>query len=148
MLFIDLDGFTTVNDTHGHAAGDLLLLEVSRRLTSLLRPGDTLARLSGDEFVLLLEDLNLTSDAELIAERVSHALRAPYGVAAVGLTMAGSIGVAVTDPGEVITPQLVIDADRAMYEAKATGGGTHRLARRTVGTLPTQSAPGDVSPAR
>ena len=127
VLFLDLDGFKGVNDTHGHAAGDLLLMEVSRRLTALLRPGDTLARMSGDEFVLLLEDLTVATDAELVAQRIGQALRRPYLVGGVRLPLAGSIGVAVTAPGDVPTPQLVIDADRAMYVAKAAGGGIYHL---------------------
>ena len=138
VLFIDLDHFKQVNDTHGHTTGDLLLLEVSRRLTALLRPGDTLARLSGDEFVLVLEDLTVPDDAELVAERITQELRRPFVVNGVRLPLAGSIGVAVTTPGEVVGPQLVIDADRAMYAAKAAGGDSHRTAERTVITLPEQ----------
>jgi diguanylate cyclase (GGDEF)-like protein len=149
VLYLDLDRFKEVNDMHGHAAGDLLLVEVARRLTALLRPGDTLARVSGDEFVLLLEDLTLTRDAEHVADRITQALREPYVEAGVQLPMAASIGVAVTAPDEVITPQLVIEADRAMYLAKAAGGDTHRIANREPPDVPTAAVIAlDADPAR
>ena len=129
LLFMDLDRFKEVNDIHGHQAGDRLLVEVGHRLTALLRPGDTLARVSGDEFVLLVEDLAGPSDAEHIAIRVTHALREPVLISEVRLPLSASIGVAVTGPGQndTDTTQLVLDADRAMYEAKAAGGDTHHL---------------------
>ncbi|GAC1610910.1 MAG: hypothetical protein NVS3B26_20420 [Mycobacteriales bacterium] len=126
VLFIDLDCFKAVNDVHGHQAGDLLLVEVGRRLTALLRPGDTLARLCGDEFVLLLEDLAGTSDADRVAVRITQALHEPFLVDGASVSLSASLGVALAAPGAVDAAHLVFDADQAMYEAKAAGGGTHR----------------------
>ena len=143
VLFIDLDGFKAVNDTYGHHAGDLLLVEVGQRLTALLRPGDTLARVSGDEFVLLLEDLGDPSDAEHVASRVTQALRAPFLTAGAMLHMSASTGVAVTAPGDLVTAQMIVDADQAMYETKATGGDGYR----TAGGAKVIQLPRDVSVA-
>ena len=78
VLFVDLDRFKQVNDTHGHQVGDELLLAVAQRLTGLVRPGDTLARVSGDEFVFLCEDLTRPSDVEALARRVDEAFAEPF----------------------------------------------------------------------
>jgi len=81
VLFADLDGFKAVNDRHGHHVGDLLLGAVAARLTGVLRPGDTLARLGGDEFAVLCEDLHVAADAEIVAERITTAVAAPFDLA-------------------------------------------------------------------
>ena len=94
VLFVDLDRFKSVNDAHGHRVGDELLVAVAERLTGVLRPGDTLARLSGDEFVILCEDLASPSDAGGIVDRVDEALAAPFVLSGTELHMTASIGVA------------------------------------------------------
>ncbi len=94
VLFADLDGFKLVNDTHGHHAGDQLLVAVARRLTDVLRPGDTLARLAGDEFVILCEDLDAASDADTIAVRIGAALDAPFMLSVGKASVTASVGIA------------------------------------------------------
>jgi len=116
LLFCDLDGFKAINDTHGHAAGDAVLLEVSRRITGTVRGGDVVARLGGDEFVVLLPALGAIQVRALAArvERsVARPIRLPEGQAKVGV----SVGVRVATPGE--DPATVLaDADSAMYDVK------------------------------
>jgi diguanylate cyclase (GGDEF)-like protein len=127
VLFTDLDGFKLINDEHGHQTGDELLRSVARRLAALVRPGDTLARVSGDEFVFLCEDLGQPSDCERLARRVDDAFVRPFLVMGLTIEMSASIGIAFAGPGDRISNQMVIDADVAMYQAKRTGGGRHRI---------------------
>jgi len=125
VLFADLDRFKQVNDTYGHAVGDQLLIDVGARLASLVRPGDTLARISGDEFVILCEDLTAPDDAERLAARIDRAFAAPFTVAGHELVMTASVGIAYSGPNRAINYQLVNDADVAMYQAKRKGGAAH-----------------------
>jgi diguanylate cyclase (GGDEF)-like protein len=118
VLFIDLDRFKEVNDTHGHGVGDALLVAVAERLTALLRPGDSLARMSGDEFVALCEDLSDASEVDAIAVRVEAALTAPFPLAGVEVTTSASIGIALTGGGSQTPDELIHDADLAMYRQK------------------------------
>ncbi len=126
VLFVDLDRFKRVNDTYGHGVGDELLVAVAGRLSALLRPGDTLARVSGDEFVILCEDLAQPGDAELLVTRLDAAFATAFPLERVELVMTASVGVAYCGPGEAITDQLLVAADTAMYQAKRSGGATHR----------------------
>jgi diguanylate cyclase (GGDEF)-like protein len=130
VLFADLDGFKQVNDTYGHTVGDELLIAVAARLSSLLRAGDTLARLSGDEFVILCEDLQATSDVEDLANRIDRAFTTPFVVAdkaaRVEIRISASVGMAFSGHAEDITGDLVRDADIAMYQAKRKGGAAHQ----------------------
>jgi diguanylate cyclase (GGDEF)-like protein len=126
ILFVDLDRFKQVNDTHGHPVGDELLLAVAQRLTHLVRPGDTLARLSGDEFVFLCEDLSEANDVELLARRVDEAFLEPFVLGDIEIFTSASVGVAFAGPGVDISDQLVAQADIAMYQAKRKGGGRHQ----------------------
>lgn len=118
ILFADLDQFKQVNDAHGHAAGDDLLMAVADRLSRLLRSSDTLARLSGDEFVFLCEDLGSHEDVDLIKNRIADAFATPFTWAMHEVTITASVGVAYAGPGEHISTHLVVEADKAMYEAK------------------------------
>ena len=118
VLFIDLDRFKEVNDTHGHGVGDALLVAVAERLTTLLRPGDSLARMSGDEFVALCEDLSDASEVDAIAVRVEAALTAPFPLAGIEVTTSASIGIALTGGGSQTPDELIHDADLAMYRQK------------------------------
>jgi diguanylate cyclase (GGDEF)-like protein len=127
VLFADLDGFKHINDEHGHEAGDEMLRAVAQRLAALVRPGDTLARVSGDEFVFLCEDLGLPADGERLARRIDEAFTRPFLLRGVEITTTASVGIAFAGPGERISNQLVIDADVAMYQAKRAGGGSHQI---------------------
>jgi diguanylate cyclase (GGDEF)-like protein len=127
ILFADLDRFKQVNDTHGHQVGDELLVAVANRLSSLVRPGDTLARFSGDEFVFLCEDLNSVADAETLANRIDASFRDPFSLGDIELTITASVGTAYAGPGQDLSAQLLVDADIAMYQAKRKGGAGHQI---------------------
>jgi len=121
-LYVDVDGFKHVNDTFGHAAGDELLRIVAARLTGVVREGDTAARLSGDEFVVLVEGSSLDAGPELVAERLLDVLRQPCDMnSRVGrqLSITASVGVAMGLRESA--DELLRDADVALYEAKAAG---------------------------
>ena len=122
VMFVDLDRFKEVNDTHGHAVGDALLLEVANRLRGALRPHDTAARMSGDEFALLLENLHSVEDLRPIAERILHVFERPFLLDGKALTVGASIGVAMCAEDHQLPEQLLRDADYAMYRAKQQGG--------------------------
>ncbi|MGH9179591.1 MAG: putative bifunctional diguanylate cyclase/phosphodiesterase [Acidimicrobiales bacterium] len=127
VLFVDLDRFKSVNDTHGHRAGDRLLVAVAERLGALVRPSDTLARLAGDEFVILCEDLDHPSRVEALAARVHTALSAPFSLGDTAVAITASVGVAFAGRADDIPERLVQDADAAMYQAKRQGGGGHEV---------------------
>jgi diguanylate cyclase (GGDEF)-like protein/PAS domain S-box-containing protein len=121
VLFLDLDGFKVVNDTHGHDVGDQLLRLVADRLTVCIRSGDTLARLAGDEFVVLLTDLGADEDATAMAARILDQMSDPFAVGELRLPMTASIGVAIAHGGR---PRDILHAaDSAMYHAKIGGAG-------------------------
>jgi diguanylate cyclase (GGDEF)-like protein len=126
VLFIDLDAFKSINDLYGHHVGDELLVAVADRLAMLLRPGDVLCRIGGDEFVALCEDMASAADAEVIAERVTLALAEPFPLPSLTVTVSGSVGIAFSGPGQDI-PAILRNADFAMYQAKSDGGGRYRL---------------------
>ncbi|MDQ6724624.1 MAG: EAL domain-containing protein [Actinomycetota bacterium] len=130
VLFADLDQFKLVNDTFGHKLGDDLLVAVAQRLTDLLRPGDTLARLSGDEFVILCEDLAVTSEVESIAARVGTALAEPFMLSIGEVETTASIGIAFSGPADHVPEELLHKADMAMYQAKRKGGARHQVIDR------------------
>jgi diguanylate cyclase (GGDEF)-like protein len=134
VLFADLDNFKQVNDVHGHEVGDDLLIAVAARLLALLRPGDTLARLSGDEFLFLCEDLSASGDAEELAIRIDQAFEVPFLLPHADISITASVGVAYSGPGQAITPALIRDADSAMYAAKRY--------RKTLGPAPEGAEPG------
>jgi diguanylate cyclase (GGDEF)-like protein len=127
VLFVDLDRFKQVNDTHGHHVGDGLLRAIAQRLAAVVRPGDTLARVSGDEFVFLCEDLQSAADVEALAARVDGAFVEPFSVGSVQLEVTASVGMAFAGPGEDISDRLVVQADIAMYQAKRRRGRGHQI---------------------
>ena len=126
VLFVDLDDFKNVNDTLGHWAGDELLTQLSERLTGQLRPADTAARIGGDEFAVLVDELTDAGDALDIAQRIIDALREPVVIAGRHLTLTASIGVAFGDK-HADTDELLRSADLAMYAAKAGGKNRRRV---------------------
>ncbi len=127
VLFADLDRFKSVNDLYGHAIGDELLIAVAERLMVALRPGDTLARLSGDEFVILCEDLNEAAEVDAIAARVVEVVAAPFELSGGSVTVTASVGIAFSGRGDQLSEQLLQDADTAMYQAKRQGGARHQI---------------------
>src|SRR3954453_19829780 len=124
VLFCDLDGFKTVNDSLGHKTGDRLLVSVAERLLECLRPADTIARLGGDEFAVLLEELREPGDAARAAQRLLDALKAPFDLRGREFYVSASIGIAA-GAGDAET--LLRDADLAMYRAKARGKGRYAV---------------------
>ena len=127
VLFLDLDGFKHVNDTLGHAVGDALLQEVSQRLQSNLRTEDTLARMGGDEFTLLLTDPAPMETAVRFAESTLEALAAPFALGGHDLFLTGSIGVSFYPHDGLDVTSLLRHADMAMYRAKELGRNNYQL---------------------
>jgi diguanylate cyclase (GGDEF)-like protein/PAS domain S-box-containing protein len=122
VLFLDLDGFKNVNDTLGHAAGDLVLREVSKRIITGLRESDTVARVGGDEFIVLLPEVNNRDQVGLVAQKLLAAMAGnPFEVEGHSLALSFSIGIALfPDNGEEIN-ELIANADRGLYKAKHSG---------------------------
>lgn len=118
LLFIDLDGFKLINDTYGHETGDKLLKTVANRLLELIRPGDTVARLAGDEFVILCEQLEQPAAISMLAERINQSLRQPMELDSLSIYITASIGIAVGHGSTHSTDDLLRSADTAMYEVK------------------------------
>ncbi len=129
ILFVDLDRFKRVNDSQGHHVGDELLVAVADRLTGLIRSCDTLARFSGDEFVLLYEGLQSAEDVEVLAKRIDETFAYPFVLAGSdrAVTVSASVGMAFSGPGEDISNELVVKADMAMYQVKRKGGAGHQI---------------------
>ncbi|HEY9278689.1 MAG TPA: diguanylate cyclase [Eoetvoesiella sp.] len=118
VLYIDLDKFKQVNDTLGHSVGDLLLQEVAKRLKQCVRESDTVARVGGDEFVVLLQRIPLPEQAELVAEKIRNVLSPPYTIDGHSLSIVPSIGIALYPEHGDGEQQLLKHADKAMYFAK------------------------------
>jgi diguanylate cyclase (GGDEF)-like protein/PAS domain S-box-containing protein len=127
VLFIDLDGFKLINDTHGHVTGDRFLRAIARRLNAQLRPGDVLARLGGDEFAVLAQNIHTTEDVCEIAKRLHESLVEPLMVNGQRLRGAASIGIVLGSSQPRSVDTLLRDADIAMYRAKAAGRGRYEL---------------------
>ena len=128
VMFLDIDDFKTINDSLGHGAGDAALIDIAKRLSDSIRTSDTAARFGGDEFVVLLEDLESTEVATEVAERVLEDLRRPLMVAGKELVVRGSIGISIMEASSTVgADELIRDADAAMYIAKRDGKGSYRL---------------------
>ena len=128
VMFLDIDDFKTINDSLGHGAGDEALIDVAMRLSNSIRTSDTAARFGGDEFVVLLEDLDGTDTAVEVAERILEDLRQPLMVAGKSLALRGSIGISILEASSTAgADELIRDADAAMYIAKRDGKGAYRL---------------------
>ncbi len=127
VLFIDLDGFKSINDTLGHATGDTLLKHVASRLRHALRDEDTVGRLGGDEFAVIQVGVEQPQAAAALAMRLIEVVKMPFSIDNQSLTVGASIGIVVAD-GEYHEPEeLLRAADLAMYRAKADGRGRHRF---------------------
>ncbi|MEY8878034.1 MAG: EAL domain-containing protein [Leptothrix sp. (in: b-proteobacteria)] len=126
VLFIDLDHFKTVNDSLGHAAGDALLAAVAKRLSGRTRRDDTLGRLGGDEFILILERLNDAFEAAQVAQELIDLLDTPFTLAEQEVYVQASVGISLYPDDALEAGELVRNADAAMYQAKRAGRGSHR----------------------
>lgn len=126
VLFIDLDGFKQVNDTFGHEAGDLLLEEVTKRLKICVRGEDTLSRLAGDEFTILLPSISHEETTQ-VAERILEILRTPYMIENSEVKVTSSIGIAFSENAKNESKTLIKHADRAMYQAKKKGKNNYQV---------------------
>jgi diguanylate cyclase (GGDEF)-like protein len=121
VLLIDLDGFKPINDTHGHAVGDDVLVQVARRLEAVVRSADTVARLGGDEFVIVLEGIRGIDDAEQVAAKIVATLAQPILIDDLDLRVSGSVGIAIFPSHGESGRELLQCADQAMYRAKQDG---------------------------
>ena len=127
VVYLDIDHFKRINDTHGHDVGDAVLVAVSQRLESAVREYDTVARLGGDEFAILLDSLDDVSEAELVAQRVQLSLAPPVLLARQKLEITASMGISVFPAGGRDAEDLLRSADQAMYLAKRAGRNTYSL---------------------
>ena len=127
VLFLDLDGFKTINDSLGHAAGDELLIEFGKRLSMFLRPGDSVARLGGDEFAILLTDISGINEATRVAERIHDLLSLKFVIGDKEVYATASIGIALSEPKYERPGDMLRDADMAMYRAKSSRTGSYSV---------------------
>jgi diguanylate cyclase (GGDEF)-like protein len=127
LLFIDLDGFKSVNDTLGHDAGDELLIKVSERLLVSVRESDTVARLGGDEFTVILSTITTPDNAGMVARILIEKLSVPFAVKGHDTRIGASIGISVYPENGTDEEVLLKKADDAMYLAKKEGKNDYRL---------------------
>lgn len=127
LAFLDLDRFKAINDCWGHPVGDAVLVEFARRVQACVRATDMVARLAGDEFVIVLESVTHPEELAHIADKLLLALRTPIDAGTVLLPVSASIGIALHQPGETDTESLQRRADAALYRAKAAGRGGYRI---------------------
>jgi diguanylate cyclase (GGDEF)-like protein/PAS domain S-box-containing protein len=127
VLFFDVDRFKIVNDSLGHGAGDALLVLVVDRLQALLRPGDSMSRLGGDEFLVVCEEVDGLDQARHLAERLSAAFRAPFNLGEREMFATASMGIAVGRSPDATSESLLRDADAAMYKAKERGRARYEV---------------------
>lgn len=119
VLFVDLDRFKEINDTYGHETGDVVLTEAARRLRSSVRKGDTVSRMGGDEFVLILDGIEGEAEIEQICERILREARGPFQISSgISLKITVSIGISIYPKDGREVEELVTSADNAMYRIK------------------------------
>ncbi len=144
LLFVDLDRFKLVNDSHGHKVGDELLRAVAERLLVTVRAEDTVARIGGDEFGILLQGMADASHAELVATKVVAALGMPFVIRGLTLSIGASVGVTSFPEGADTYDSVISRADSAMYRAKSDGRGrfnTYRPSSESPGVAPRHRGP-------
>ena len=127
LLYVDLDGFKSVNDIHGHDVGDKLVQGIADRLSQCIRRTDSVARIGGDEFTVLLEKINTTNDTVVIAQKIIDVISKPFEVDGQQLLVGSSIGIAVYPEAGKDASTLLKHADMAMYEAKSMDGSNYRF---------------------
>lgn len=127
IMYMDIDKFKSVNDTHGHAAGDALLQEFAARITSVVRASDTFARLGGDEFILLAEGLHNAKEAHFIANKIVQIMRHPFLMPRLSLDISTSIGIALSSGDQLSAEAFIDQADKALYKAKDAGRNCYYL---------------------
>jgi Amt family ammonium transporter len=132
VFFLDLDHFKEINDTLGHAAGDVVLVMVAERLRNALRPQDTAARLGGDEFAVLVDSIVSLADLDMVAGRILREMDRPFEFYGNSVHVGASIGVALAGPDHVAPELILRDADFAMYRAKQEGGGRFEIFDKTL----------------
>jgi diguanylate cyclase (GGDEF)-like protein/PAS domain S-box-containing protein len=133
LMFIDLDDFKSVNDTHGHQVGDELLKQVARRLKNTVREADTVCRQSGDEFIVILQNLADNLAIEQCIKKIHAALLQPYQIGDLKIKGSASIGISCAPADGLTTDELVRRADMAMYSAKRKGAGRYAFASNAIG---------------
>ena len=129
LFYLDIDYFKAINDTHGHAIGDMVLVEFARRVRNAVRSSDLVARLAGDEFTIVLEECGSPRDVELVAKKILQAMEAPFTAGSHVLRVSATIGIGLADAPGVTTQSISELADGALYQAKAAGRNTFAIAR-------------------
>jgi len=131
VVYLDLDGFKQINDTLGHSAGDALLKIVARRLESVVREEDTVARVGGDEFIIALWQITNTTDVATVAEKLVEIVSRPYVIENHSVSVTTSAGVSIYPAHGEHVESLMKSADTALYEAKSAGKNAYRISRQT-----------------
>jgi diguanylate cyclase (GGDEF)-like protein/PAS domain S-box-containing protein len=134
LLFADLDGFKAVNDSYGHQSGDELLQAVAHRLTFCVRESNTVARIGGDEFVIILNDLNRREGPSIVARKILEAFSAPFVLGSIACHIGVSIGISIYPDDAADARELIACADLAMYDAKQAGSNNFRYSFQKVQT--------------
>lgn len=146
VLYLDMDLFKEINDALGHAAGDVLLNSVAERLRGYLRPQDSAARLGGDTFAVLVEDIISAKDLESIAERLSREMARPFDLFGHLIQSGASIGVVMAEPEHTLSELLIRDAEHAMCCSKQSGGGRYEIfGKHPAARRPAQKSPSGVA---
>lgn len=128
LFYLDIDHFKQINDSHGHAVGDMVLVEFARRVRNVVRSSDLVARLAGDEFTVLLDEVGSPRDAEVVAKKIVQAMEAPFVVGAQSIRVNATIGIGLADAPGVSALSISELADGALYEAKGQGRNTFAIA--------------------
>ncbi|WP_020651704.1 PAS domain-containing protein [Massilia niastensis] len=129
LFYLDIDHFKQINDTHGHAVGDMVLVEFARRLQKAVRSSDLVARLAGDEFTVLLDEVQSEDDLERVAHKILLAMRAPFELGTLVLEVTTTVGVGLADGTGVTAESISETADQALYLAKRAGRNTFAIRR-------------------